>query len=217
MISVLSKEKIKDYYNFYYLENIKKIIQNEKIEYGFYNLEKINNFFSFDPVSFHRNIDYEKDLFLESFSQNKVLLAKNIIEIGTYWPFWGIKYNNKIFIVEGIHRIFSLQLLNKINKINKNFLCLILPISYSDYKKHNIKSQQKNNVPCDYFYLNNLSLIDKINLMDFYQIYENILIFGMKLSNLIFKTNNKYPNFIKPNPIFNDEELFKQFLKDESF
>ena len=32
MISVIQKEKIQEYYNFFYLKNIKKIIKNEKIE-----------------------------------------------------------------------------------------------------------------------------------------------------------------------------------------
>lgn len=218
MISVIQKEKIKKYYDFFYLKNIKKIIKNEKIKYGFYDLEKMNNYFPFNTISFHRNIEYGKDLFLEDFSQNKILLAKDIIENGTYWPFWGIEYNNKIYIVEGLHRLSALYSLNKIKKIEKNFLCCILPISYFDYENYNIKLQQKeSNDVCEYFYLNDLNFIDKFIPLNLSQVYNNILAFGMKLSNLIFKANKKYPNYIRPNPIINDEKLFKQFLKDESF
>lgn len=218
MISVIQKEKIQEYYDFFYLKNIKKIIKNEKIEYKFYNLEEMSNYFSFENFSFHRSINYNKDLFLENFSQNKISLAKDIIKNGTYWPFWGIKYNNKIYIIEGIHRFFSLYSLNQTEKINKKFLCFILPVSYFNYEKYDIELQQKKiNVPCAYFYLNNSSFIDNFIPVNLFQVYRNILIFGMKLSDLIFKTNEKYPEYILPHPILNNEKLFEEFLKDESF
>lgn len=218
MISVIQKEKIQEYYDFFYLKNLKKIIKNEKIEYNFYSLEEMNSYFSFDSIPFYRSVNYNRDLFLESFLQNKISLAKDIIKNGTYWPFWGIKYNNKIYIVEGKHRFFSLYSLNQIEKINKKFLCFILPVSYFNYEKHYIELEQKKiNVPCAYFYLNNSSFIDNFIPVNLFQVYRNILIFGMKLSDLIFKTNEKYPEYILPHPILNNEKLFEEFLKDESF
>ena len=83
MISVIQKEKIQEYYNFFYLKNIKKIIKNEKIEYNFYSLEEMNSYFSLDSIPFYRSINYNKDLFSRKFqkkySRLLPLKIKNIL------------------------------------------------------------------------------------------------------------------------------------------
>lgn len=209
--------EIKEIYYTKYLFNIKQIIKHGLFNYSFKNIDEI-------IIDKNRNQNLEEnfqnplnnDLYLKSYSEDKIKLGQDILLNGTYWPL--VCCENKI--IEGAHRVFSLQCLNKIIPFNKKFLCLDMPWKFENYifNKADIILNDNLEKEMEYYKLTLNNEILKVKGKNSYKVHENnFKLSSYLLNNAIFTINKQYPNFIIPNPIFNDEKLFEQFLKDESF
>lgn len=206
---------IKNFYENFYLFNIKQLC-NIGFYYDWRKIEdvlcceqkKINNGQNFEIYS-------QRDYFLNYYKKNKINLGKDIIKNGTFWPLF--LCNN--YLMEGFHRVYSLKLLKDITEFDKKFLCLNIPYDLNIYLSNkNLLDLEDLENPINYYRidLSGSVILDKTK--NSYTIFMETLKFsGDFLNNRIFQINKEYPNYIKPNPVFNNEKLFEQFLKDESF
>lgn len=206
---------IKNFYENFYLFNIKQLC-NIGFYYDWRKIEdvlcceqkKINNGRNFEIYS-------QRDYFLNYYKKNKINLGKDIIKNGTFWPLF--LCDN--YLMEGFHRVYSLKLLKDITEFDKKFLCLNIPYDLNIYLSNkNLLDLEDLENPINYYKvdLSGSVILDKTK--NSYTIFMETLKFsGDFLNNRIFQINKEYPNYIKPNPVFNNEKLFEQFLKDESF
>lgn len=206
---------IKNFYENFYLFNIKQLC-NIGFYYDWRKIEdvlcceqkKINNGQNFEIYS-------QRDYFLNYYKKNKINLGKDIIKNGTFWPLF--LCDN--YLMEGFHRVYSLKLLKDIIEFDKKFLCLNIPYDLNIYLSNkNLLDLEDLENPINYYKvdLSGSVILDKTK--NSYTIFMETLKFsGDFLNNRIFQINKEYPNYIKPNPVFNNEKLFEQFLKDESF
>lgn len=206
---------IKNFYENFYLFNIKQLC-NIGFYYDWRKIEdvlcceqkKINNGQNFEIYS-------QRDYFLNYYKKNKINLGKDIIKNGTFWPLF--LCDN--YLIEGFHRVYSLKLLKDIIEFDKKFLCLNIPYDLNIYLSNkNLLDLEDLENPINYYKvdLSGSVILDKTK--NSYTIFMETLKFsGDFLNNRIFQINKEYPNYIRPNPIINDEKLFEQFLKDESF
>jgi hypothetical protein len=206
---------IKNFYENFYLFNIKQLC-NIGFYYDWRKIEdvlcceqkKINNGQNFEIYS-------QRDYFLNYYKKNKINLGKDIIKNGTFWPLF--LCDN--YLMEGFHRVYSLKLLKDITEFDKKFLCLNIPYDLNIYLSNkNLLDLEDLENPINYYKvdLSGSVILDKTK--NSYIIFMETLKFsGDFLNNRIFQINKEYPNYIKPNPVFNNEKLFEQFLKDESF
>lgn len=206
---------IKNFYENFYLFNIKQLC-NIGFYYDWRKIEdvlcceqkKINNGQNFEIYS-------QRDYFLNYYKKNKINLGKDIIKNGTFWPLF--LCDN--YLMEGFHRVYSLKLLKDIIEFDKKFLCLNIPYDLNIYLSNkNLLDLEDLENPINYYKvdLSGSVILDKTK--NSYTIFIETLKFsGDFLNNRIFQINKEYPNYIKPNPVFNNEKLFEQFLKDESF
>lgn len=205
---------IKNFYENFYLFNIKQLC-NIGFYYDWRKIEdvlcceqkKINNGQNFEIYS-------QRDYFLNYYKKNKINLGKDIIKNGTFWPLF--LCDN--YLMEGFHRVYSLKLLKDIIEFDKKFLCLNIPYDLNIYLSNkNLLDLKDLENPINYYKvdLSGSVILDKTK--NSYTIFMETLKFsGDFLNNRIFQINKEYPNYIKPNPVFNNEKLFEQFLKDES-
>lgn len=129
-----------------------------------------------------------------------------------YFPFIISKNtNNQDIIVLGKHRLYSLYL--NLNKINKKFLCIEVPrewlIDISNEYKFLGESKKDLHI---YAYVNHL-ILTKQKTNDIHSIWTHFFRFSDYLGADMFA----YKDEIKPHPIFNNEELFEKFIKNEKF
>lgn len=204
---------IKKIYNNQYLFNIQQLLLNTDYEYKFISFKDL--FLSNENIGTNFILE-SSDLFLESYSKDKILLAKDILKNGTYWPCFITKDNK---VIEGQHRVFSLQLYNNlVNEIDLKLLCFISPFDVQQiYNKNSLLSSSNLNNPVEYYHLNEESLtLEKIVALNSYLIHQSCFkISNLLLNNAIFSINKVYPNFISPHKIFNNELLFKKFLENK--
>lgn len=205
---------IKEIYYKKYLFNIQQIILKGSFSYSFKDIEEIEIDEKRNPnLGKNFNNVLNKDSFLYEFNNDKIKLGIDIIENGTFWPL--VCCENKI--IEGAHRVYSLKLLNQQKKITRKFLCLEMPWNFEEYIQNKIEIITKDNLneSVEYYKLTSNNEIIKVQERNSYVIHENnFKISCFLLNNAIFTINKKYPNFIKPNPIFNDEKLFEFTLKE---
>lgn len=191
MITVITKERVLDYYYNFYLENLKLL--NKNLSYKFLTLSEM---YSSNKIDYNVN----GDLFL--INLNSQTLGQDILLNGMFWPFFVSYQQDKYFILEGKHRFDSLSLLHEAQE--KQFLCFILPEDLDSLRDI---------IDDNYYYA-----FDNNNQKSFNNLYDAYIGFlqsSMRLSNLIYKTNNKYPKYIQPNPILNSNILFNQhFIKN---
>lgn len=174
-----------------YQYNIWHLINSYKLKYYWINI-KDYEFFNATLASYKQF--FQTNPWLKKYNQNKIMLANDIIKNGTFTPFINLNLkNNKIQILMGKHRIYSLKLYSCFLKINKKFLCLELPES-------------------------DITFNSKILLFDYTQIKKNILIRNFdELISFLLNTGDALTSYLwenncEPFPPFNDPELFEEWL-----
>ena len=202
----------KIYYN-HYMYNIYQLINKTNYSYNFLSIDEMQLYY--DGSDFKKN-NLFNDKFLSEFSLNKMELALDILQKGTYWPFFTCENN---LIIEGSHRVYSLKLYDNFSKIHNKFLCINTPFTLTKF--NNEKESLLNNIdlkqPVPFYKLDKDKLI-KTETNNSYIIHQNIFKIGaLFLNNAIFEINKKYKNFIIPNKILNNKYYFSDFLKQEGF
>lgn len=144
--------------------------------------------------------------FLDEANNNKKLLGLNILENGMYFPFISLKDKEKgnIQCLFGKHRLYSL-LLNSTKLNNKKFLFLKTP--YLNMYEFNEKDYLICKIKCPYIKRGQINYKDTKNHIELINYF---LSFSDSLPNHIYLYRDK----IKPNPIFNNEKLFKEFIEN---
>lgn len=207
--NIYSFSDIKNIYNSQYLFNIFQLLTKTNYTFNFLTVE--------DMLLIEDDLNkplLNKDSFLQTWDKDKLFLAKDILSKGTYWPFIVTKNNE---VIEGRHRLYSLKLYDKYyKKIPIKFLCIKMPWDLNEWYNLNFLMNNVDlSTPVKYYKLNENPLaLNKESTNNSCLIYQSLYkISNILLNNAIFVINKKYKNFILPNPLLNNEELFNDFLK----
>jgi hypothetical protein len=179
-----------------YQYNIWHLINNYNLKYYWLDISKEKFYNGIHNGTFNDFSEIKEDPWLQKYSSNKIELAKDILNKGTFTPFIYYIKDNKKYILLGRHRIYSLNLLKN---INKKFLFIELP---------NIDKKEiyKNKKPL-WFYSNCVKdpcLESKV--------CSNRLIFDVLLNTGDTLTPYLWENQCIPFKPFNDEKLFEEWL-----
>lgn len=191
-------------YYYYYCLLLHNLIHNYNLSYEWLNL----NNYKFKNITGNKYKDFFlKNKFLAKYNSNKKGLGLEILEKGNYFPFFILEDNEKKEkqILLGKHRLYSL-LSNKNEIIDKKFLFIKFP--YLTIKDIATNQQQQNKYIQSFTFdkgYNNF-VIKYYNEMGIF--FRNFLYISDNLPNLIYF----YKDNILPNPIFNDEKLFEEFI-----
>lgn len=115
---------VKKYYENYYLTNIETLLNNG-CTYEWLKPKDFQRFFT-------KSCDFNKFLldnpYLNQYQNDKIKLAEDILENGTYFPIFARKEQDYTRIYQGNHRLYSLMIYDKkIHKIEKQFLFIYFP------------------------------------------------------------------------------------------
>lgn len=231
----LKKEDFEICYKYYYCQSLKNILlHSQGLQYIWLSpLElKFTNSYS---DNWDKNIDLAKDPFCDDAKENKILLAKDILKNGNYFPYFVDINFDGLYVIEGKHRIKSLQLAYEKKIIDSNYkvLCIISPkkqelnkkllspiLSYplteyrygNLYRKHR-KSYDPNYVKKDMEQNNGKFLMNEIivkeYLYDFEQAFKNVKAYPGAIRNILYL----YKEEIKPVSYFSDKKEFENWLK----
>lgn len=199
------------YYNYLYPLYIKELIKVQQLTSKWLNIE------SLIPTKVaieHLNRNLETFQFTNEYlnellkNDGLISLGQNILNEGMYFPFLGGNEN----VGYGSHRVLSLQALNQIIKINRPFLFLqfnddiIKQANYS-HNQHSYIGQVAYPIT---IYLPDMATriiysIVTTNIHTIWYIFTYI-------SDIIGENIYNVKDSIKPNPIFNNPELFEEFI-----
>ena len=209
---VYSFSMIKNFYYLYYPFNIKQLLsENVGFSYKFLTISEVK----LANPDFGSNFLYDDNKYLNSVNDNKIKLAADILKNGTFWPMFMTKDG---YVEEGQHRLYSLKKYNEeVSPVKRKFLFIEISHYFSTEKNMinyltNIDYQNPKNI---YALDNNYNFFIRQTISPTDIENECFKISSGFLNSLIFEINKKSPNYIKPNPIFNDEKLFEKYLKDE--
>jgi hypothetical protein len=216
------RECIEIVYNYYYLHNLRQVLDKLAFEWC-------------HPATIRENpktVPWAWDPYLRQNRDNKVGLARNILEIGTYWPFV-ITDNGSIS--EGCHRIHSIKLLDTMGEWppDRKILSITFPDKFSlirsDWQrpekkidmtpfsfeavpmyctsiKNEVKYLHKEMTP-ETVIMDQICPLYKLlagNYIKMMDIYVTLPIY-LRYELYFY---NKIGDIIKPNPIINDEATF---------
>ena len=233
------KEQVIDMYNNDYINfNLRNLFRTNIVTPMFLPLDDIHIRSEDLDIALQWYLESD-DPFLKDTFNNRINLGLDIINRGTYWPVivtYGL--DNKIYVLEGVHRITSLKMCQKFGYIDGNFSIFVI---YIPYNKQEFDSGQFFNIK-----------VSPIKMRFIIEVvYDNSLLVDTNLYNLIlsdikneygfivneytgewtldnrmdiFFHMNMYPMFlrdliynyqdIKPSPIFNDQSLFKEWKEE---
>ena len=204
------KQKLIELYYKYYMINIYNLIHYYKCDWSFDKVPKDKNEIYVQRTRNDHTNFAVNNKYLIKYKDEKIGLANELHKKGCYFPFFIIKKeqpDHPTNIVLGKHRIYSL--LNYAKQMpeekQSSFLFIHLPNKDTDYEKVTenifwgytkeelkpVIAQQKH--------------ICGLDPMPLFLFFDRI---GGHLSSMIFDNDD-----IKPNPILNDEELFRQFIE----
>jgi hypothetical protein len=221
----------------YYFISLKNIINHKDnpLEYKWLHPTEIS--FSNNSIATNWNFEFDpaKDPFCADVNENKILLGLDVLKQGNYFPYVCHKNNDKYYVGEGRHRVVSLQMLDYLDMLPKDYkvLCFIYPESkilnsnlsipllyynfseatYGDYVRPNRKEYNLDLVYNDLnknngYFLNNNILVAK-NSSNFDEIFYGIRKYPGNLRDNLYK----YKDSIKPNLCINDKKEFEKWLK----
>lgn len=187
-----------EFYNEYYLKSIYALIHNYNCEWEFLDL---NNYKFLKPCEY-RYTDFDRpNRYLQAYKNNQLGLAENILNNGMLFPFFilGSKTEQKenyIKIALGIHRIYSLI---SCKSIMPKFLFIYIPnkLNTSNIIYPHIQKYEKGKCINQKFPITQSGIINHFDDT------------GREISQGLFNLLN-----YKGHPIFNNEELFKQFINN---
>lgn len=149
------------------------------------------------------------DKFLQKYSDSKIKLAEDIINNGTYCPFFFYtdKKTGKKLLYAGKHRLYSLMLYKQKRTIPRKFLFLEYPVD-QDFNYYDVKNLEKTKAML-YEFRNTKEVPNVIYYNNVYNACYIIANDGDILSNWLFD------NDIKPSEIINNENIFNKFISNE--
>lgn len=184
-----------------YISNLKTIINKYPYKYHWFFIDEYK---FFNVTSWKANDFNFPDKFLTKYKNEKIKLGQDILEKGTYSPFfyWEDGQGKKHLLL-GKHRLYSLLLCNQQEKIKRKFLFIEYPGDPYDISMHEPFSE-----PCDaklYYFDDNQNLY-QTQPKSIYEINDILLLTGDGLSSYFFDNN------IQPDERINNEQLFQEFL-----
>lgn len=197
---------MKNNYYHYFLFNIKSLVNN----YGYIPHWIDLNTDIFINHSGHSHTNFETaDKFLQQYSKEKMGLGKDIIQNGTFAPFFFYydKEKDKKMLYLGKHRLYSLLLCRKEQVLPRQFLFLESPVDPLTYHENEIDRRKirRGELYLWYSVENKPILKTEMSLDD---VNFTMVITGDTLSNWLFK------NKIIPSSIINNEQEFNKFIAE---
>jgi len=235
-------KELETMYYEHYKYNLKGILDNNtELSFKWMKLSDIN-------VRQHMlNMSWEKfftDPYLKDSADDRLKLGMDILKNGTFYPIvvsTSKRYNDKLYVFEGNHRILSLKLLQFEGIIPEDFriLTIYAPDDYFSYKRNYshvpLKSPIMQRHPLETRYvgyavnpkskdiLNKLIIEDEGVLIDSKNVQIPILtqqefmdstqIYPHWIRDIAFKFKEENLN-LKPLDIINDFECFKDWVKE---
>lgn len=199
------------YYCFQYMANLHNLINKY---HGTWKFVDINEVSFINMTNYDYRILNEKNPYLKECKTDVTKLAQDLLENGMIFPIFAT-YNddeNKINVVLGKHRVYSLLTLNQMTPIKKKFLVITFP------SEEILKDMKLFESDTEFMYLYSMDrsskkLIPKItyfkeimNLKRWVHTYD----LAGGILTFFFKNNPK----AIPNPVLNDEKLFKEFIEN---
>lgn len=193
------------YYNKIYPYIIYHLVHDLGCEWEFFSLEDNREYIN------GTNLDYQyfdrKNPYLRRYNKNKIGLAKDQIENGIIFPFFGQKEENgTIKFLLGKHRFYSLMLYKHLNgSIAKKFLIIYYPTNINEEKQLKIVLPKK-----DFSAFQHLTFKiekEKYNVKEINFLYD---IIGGITSKFIIGQDDFFSL-----DILNDEEKFNNFISSE--
>lgn len=132
----IEKMYTQDYIGF----NLKNLVNsNNNIIVEFKDLSSLRIRIS---MSQKRWKSFYSDPYLDNCDSDRFLLGQSIMEKGTYYPIIVCKmnnYNDDLYVLEGSHRVMSLQLIQNDGQIPSDFkiLCIEMPFTHEDRRSSN--------------------------------------------------------------------------------
>lgn len=193
-------------YYYHYLYFLHQFFQNGKWKYEFRNLLNYN-FFQYGLDVAKADFDnFKYNPYITTNKKDHSALGKDILQNGMYFPFFCFKDKdlNKRSVLLGRHRLYSLLLNESLIK-NKEFLFLELPY----YSFHDVYNSEDYIPSIKCITIENHQIVFKIlnNQKDTMEAF-------VTLSDTLPKLIYPYRDKIKPNSIFNNEKLFKEFIEN---
>ena len=208
------KNALKYFYNNIYLSNIYYLIKYYGFQYKWINiLQDDIRLPDYTENSFKK----ENNHFVKDCNKNICSLGMDILKNGLLTPFYLREYNinNIKFYMPtgGKHRIYSLRQMPKEMIKNKKFLALIFPPDYWDNKigiNKNKYPLMLHDICTGFFYNSHLECYDFNDIEHYFKTFRA---FSESMGDYIYHFKDE----IKPNPIFNNQILFENFINNEKF
>lgn len=230
-------EQIYDIYNNDYINcTLKNAVLSGLFDMKFIPIK--NLFTRLDGLSW----EHHGDPYLRDINKDKLKLGYSILEIGTQYPLivsrWH-EYDEKIYILEGNHRLTALKELVKIGKISEDFkiCCLFLNILHPEWEVKKETMKFDNDVKYRYIIENHYGDVIFYNNTAFKNAITDIHNHGgvfindytiessTKYAKTLFISIKQYPifirdliyycdKFIQPSKIINNEEEFNKWIRE---
>ena len=190
-----------------YIFNIWHLINTYKLKYYWFNIEENKWYNGLKGALPHNFNGLNQDPWLKKYSFNKFKLGQDIINNGTFTPFFFQQINNYNFVRLGRHRLYSLILNNRITPIKKNFLFIEFPL-FQDIQNNETLEEIKTWNQKLYFFdpaRQKPILKQPKNQSEFFYIMNQN---GDILSHYFHRTK------IKPFEGFNNEQIFNNWINN---
>lgn len=210
-------------YNYYYLQLVHEIVNKLNCPYKWMNLYEWKKFFPFFVLNEKRIESSMKEdhdnAYLTRTLKDETYLGKDILKNGMYFPFFYQRKGDKEIPLFGSHRIYSLLKCLQENDDIK-FLCIDLTKFVTFYYHIEVTIDkaaflQKINFPSYLPCFCVETLVENSNLYKTTSNNQQICWeYFRRFNDSIGTIISNYSNFIKPNQIFNNINLWEQFIKE---
>lgn len=201
-IPIIQEDKIiKKIFNLYnlYQYNIWHLINDYNLDYYWIDIQKEDFYNGMWRASFNDFSETRNDPWLNKYSKSHNQLGENILDVGTFTPFFYQENRGKKYILLGRHRLYSLKSLNK--NLNRKFLFIRVPHTNNNEIKYKNKKLW-------FFSFDNPDPY----LTD--QIQTNNLLFNLLINTGDFLTPYLWKNNCIPFKPFNNEQSFKEWINN---
>lgn len=169
----------------------------------------------------------DRDPYINKYKNNKVYLALDIIESGSYWPIFVYEEKRKLFVTEGIHRVEQLKTINT----NKRFMVIKIPKDIInvdnrllDKSIRNLRTIKEVSLFIPFFRHQKLNCFESrfLKQLNYEKVKSNIYKVNVANEYVYYKCFKVYHNImrhylfykkIKPFDIINDEVKWKEFKR----
>lgn len=210
----LSVEQLYDLYLYNLHQMINKL--NYKWEWARVSTYRFTNFGEYDVADFSRL----PNPYLLEYQNEKIKLAKDILENGMYFPFYGGKLDNPInpelyFILQGKHRLYSLTRYSEdVDFLWDEFLFITYPI---DIQYFRMFMNRKENLP-EPIQLYDIDWESGDIVLETFNLYTETLKvmdrLGGAMGNHFFELR-KQGIEVKAPSVLNNKDEFNEFINSE--